>query len=66
MAPSGDDRNPGTQERPFASIAQAQRVAEPGDTVWLRGGVYEFVGGPGDPESAVLPDKSGAPGLPIQ
>ena len=66
VAPSGDDLNPGTQERPFASIAQGQRVAEPGDTVWLRGGVYEFVGGPGDPESAVLLDKSGAPGLPIQ
>jgi hypothetical protein len=65
VSPSGDDRNPGTLERPFASIAQGQRAAQPGDTIWLRGGVYEFVGGPGARESAVLLDKSGAPGRPI-
>jgi hypothetical protein len=66
VAPDGSDRNPGTLERPFASIARGQQAAQPGDTVWLRGGVYAFVAGPGASPNAVLFDKSGAPGQPIR
>lgn len=41
MAPTGDDTNPGTLERPFASLQRAQQAvrAKPG-TVFLRGGTY--------------------------
>ena len=42
VAPTGSDRNPGTQERPFATVQRAQAAARPGDTVYLRGGVYHL------------------------
>ncbi len=51
VAPTGDDANPGTQEKPFASIQRARDVirerkqsgplTEP-ITVWLGGGVYRL------------------------
>jgi hypothetical protein len=48
VAPNGDDANPGTMAKPFATIAAAQKAVrselkkgETGDTtVWLRGGDY--------------------------
>ena len=40
VAPGGDDANPGTIEKPLAGLQQAQKLAAPGDTVWLRGGQY--------------------------
>jgi hypothetical protein len=41
VAPTGNDANPGTLERPFASLARAQQAVrqKPG-SVWLRGGTY--------------------------
>ena len=40
VAPAGDDGNPGTLERPFATIQHAQAAVAPGDTVFIRGGTY--------------------------
>jgi hypothetical protein len=71
VAPSGDDRSPGSRGKPFATLARAQAAASPGDTVQLRGGVYRMK------ESmiarrdriwahVVLLQKSGQPGKPIR
>lgn len=43
VSPTGNDLNPGTLGEPFASIGRGQQAASAGDTVWLRGGVYEYV-----------------------
>ncbi|MFI5378626.1 MAG: pectate lyase, partial [Tepidisphaerales bacterium] len=40
VAPAGDDANPGTLEKPFATIQHAQEAVAPGDTVYIRGGTY--------------------------
>lgn len=56
VAPTGSDSDPGTLDRPFATIQQAADVAQPGDTVFVRGGTYR---------QTVLPTNSGAPGAPI-
>ena len=42
VAPNGDDTNPGTITEPFASMQRAQALASPGDTVFIRGGLYQF------------------------
>ncbi|MGR6919360.1 right-handed parallel beta-helix repeat-containing protein [[Actinomadura] parvosata] len=42
VAPNGSDSAAGTQAAPFASIARAQAAAQPGDTVYLRGGTYTY------------------------
>jgi hypothetical protein len=42
VAPSGDDANPGSEAKPFATMARGQMAAVPGDTVYLRGGTYAF------------------------
>src|SRR4051794_31076182 len=63
VAPAGSDTNPGTIDRPFASIARGQEAASPGDTVWLRGGVYEFKGT--EIVIGTLLNKSGEEGKPI-
>ncbi len=34
------DKNPGTETAPFKTISQAARIAQPGDTVIVHGGVY--------------------------
>ena len=60
--PNGDDSNPGTISQPFGSIAKGQDAASAGDTVWIRGGTYEYVAGLGASENAVLFNKSGSPG----
>ena len=41
VAPAGSDGNPGTLEKPFATVQRAQQAArqKPG-TVFLRGGTY--------------------------
>lgn len=41
VAPDGDDENPGTMEEPLASIQKAQQMAIAGDTVYIRGGLYQ-------------------------
>ncbi|MFD8531115.1 hypothetical protein ACFV0L_27220 [Streptosporangium canum] len=40
VSPSGDDSNPGTLSKPLATIQAAVNRAGPGDTIYLRGGVY--------------------------
>jgi parallel beta-helix repeat protein len=37
---SGNDANPGTSTAPFRTIKAASRIAQPGDVVTVRGGVY--------------------------
>jgi hypothetical protein len=62
VATSGSDGNQGTFAEPFASLARGQQAASAGDTVWIRGGVYEYVAGLGASANAVYFNKSGAPG----
>jgi hypothetical protein len=40
VAPDGNDENPGTIDEPLESLQQAQSLASPGDTVYIRGGIY--------------------------
>lgn len=40
VATNGNDNNPGTIEKPFATLMKAQKAANAGDTVFIRGGVY--------------------------
>lgn len=60
VAPGGSDQNPGTQERPFASMAKGQAAAGPGDTVYFRGGTYKF--NSSTAADGVMLDKSGQSG----
>ncbi|WP_235714681.1 right-handed parallel beta-helix repeat-containing protein [Neobacillus dielmonensis] len=41
ISPTGSDTNPGTKEAPFKSMKKAQEAASSGDTVYIRGGVYD-------------------------
>ncbi|GAB5540772.1 MAG: hypothetical protein SangKO_005320 [Sandaracinaceae bacterium] len=43
VAPSGDDADPGTRDRPFGTLAHALSVLVAGDRLWLRGGEYREV-----------------------
>lgn len=40
VSPTGNDNNPGTVERPWRTITQANRTLRPGDTVFIREGEY--------------------------
>jgi parallel beta-helix repeat protein len=40
VAPGGNDRNPGTEERPLRTIGAGVFGAQPGDVVYVRAGVY--------------------------
>ena len=42
VATDGSDNNAGTKAKPFASLNKANTVVHAGDTVWIRGGVYEL------------------------
>ena len=44
IAPTGNDTAAGTHSAPWKSLARAQQAAQPGDTVYLRGGTYAFSG----------------------
>ena len=37
VATNGNDSHAGTKEAPFATLAKAQSVVQPGDTVYIRG-----------------------------
>jgi hypothetical protein len=40
VAVDGNDANPGTIDKPFATIQHAQEAITPGDMVYIRGGTY--------------------------
>ena len=42
IAPNGDDDYPGTKEQPFETFPKAILEATPGDTIYVRGGVYDL------------------------
>jgi len=56
VSQDGADSNPGTAERPFATIGKAVEIARAGDRVLVRAGIYR--------ERVVFP-RSGEPGKPI-
>jgi hypothetical protein len=56
VATNGSDTNAGTIGAPFLTIQHAASIAQPGDTVDIRGGTYH---------QTVTPASSGAPGAPI-
>src|SRR3989442_3732780 len=61
VAPTGSDGNPGTLEKPFATIQRAQQAVrqKPG-SVWLRGGTYYL------PEKLVFSSEdSGSEAAPV-
>lgn len=41
-SPNGNDSNPGTIDKPFASLNGVWKVIKAGDLVYLRGGTYAF------------------------
>ncbi len=63
VSPAGNDSDPGSLDRPFASLARGQAAVQAGDTVFLRGGKYYFKSTTG--EIAITLSKSGSPGRPI-
>jgi hypothetical protein len=72
VAPNGNDGAAGTLESPWQSVARAQAAARPGDTVYLRGGVYVYKAATTScatrraTVSAIVLDKSGTEGQPIR
>ena len=57
VSPSGNDKNPGTEAAPFATISKAVTDLKPGDQVLVRGGVYN--------ESVRVQDTHGTADAPI-
>ena len=53
VTPDGSDADPGTIEQPWKTLTMANRTVEPGDTVYVRGGVYR---------EQLRPERSGEPG----
>jgi hypothetical protein len=41
VAPTGNDENPGTAEKPRATLAAAADLLKAGDTLWVQPGTYE-------------------------
>ena len=70
VAVSGKDENAGTSAAPFATIQQAEKAANPGDTVFIRGGTYKMNSSQialvrRSLAQVILLKKSGSPGKPI-
>lgn len=70
VAPAGDDTAAGSLEEPFATVQRAQGAAAPGDTVYLRGGVYKMTTAQITQRKGIFGrvtvlNKSGKPGQPI-
>lgn len=42
LSPSGNDNNSGTISSPWKTLVKAWSIIAPGDTVYLRGGIYSF------------------------
>ncbi len=56
VSPEGNDKNEGNKEKPFRTISHAAQIAQAGDTVLVRPGIYR---------ERVAPPRSGEPGKPI-
>ena len=56
VATNGTDTNPGTLTQPLRTIQSAANVAQPGDTIFIRGGTYR---------ETVVPARSGSSSEPI-
>ncbi len=54
--PAADDRNPGTEAKPVKTIPAGVKLAQPGDTIWVKEGNYE---------DRVVLDKSATAARPI-
>jgi len=67
VSTSGDDAGSGTIDDPFATIQKASNIMGPGDTVYVRGGVYRHTGVEDQHRGkiAVRAMASGEPGAPI-
>ena len=63
--PQASDENPGTEDLPWKTINHAAEVLQAGDTVLVRGGVYNVGSSPSWSTPAVTPSNSGTPGNPI-
>ncbi len=44
MDPEGEDTNPGTESKPFATIMKVQEVVAAGDVVYINPGIYVVPG----------------------
>ncbi|WP_290736367.1 MULTISPECIES: hypothetical protein [unclassified Fibrobacter] len=42
VATDGSDSAAGTKDKPFATLNKANKVVAAGDTVWIRGGIYDL------------------------
>ena len=62
VAPNGNDANPGTAEKPFATLEKARdaRRGQGGGTVWLDAGTYSQ-----DKMFLLGPEDSGTPDAPV-
>jgi len=45
VSPTGSDTQTGAIDRPFASLQHAHDLSQPGDTIYMRGGVYALTSG---------------------
>lgn len=72
VAPLGNDAAAGSEAQPLGSMEAAQQLAEPGDTIFFRGGTYVYDRGTTtcksgtDTISGVVLSKDGAPGALIK
>lgn len=58
----GNDSNEGSIDRPWKTLYKANTFVQPGDTVYIREGVYHVTN---DYKFAIYPNKSGEPAKPI-
>lgn len=59
VAPNGDDSQPGTIDKPFASLQKGHDKASAGDTVFIRGGTYTPLGSTPASNAGISITKSG-------
>jgi len=72
VAPGGNDAAAGSKSAPWKTFARAQDAAAAGDTVYFRGGTYQYTAGLNacasttDVVNAITLNKSGSDGKPIR
>jgi hypothetical protein len=60
VSPAGSDSSAGSSSAPFATLQRAANIANPGDTIYMRGGRYAL-----NDTTAVRITRSGVAGSPI-